>query len=58
LAGEIDGGNVMDSADLLTLAKANNEAYIAAYRAGYTAGYKDAADRAIEIIKRAPEVAK
>jgi hypothetical protein len=41
--------------ELLALAKANNDVYLAAYKVGYEAGYKEALDKAVAILEKVPK---
>jgi hypothetical protein len=42
--------------EILELVKANQEAYLTAYRIGYEQGWQDALNKAIEVMKKPPEV--
>jgi flagellar biosynthesis/type III secretory pathway protein FliH len=41
--------------ELLALAKANNDVYMAGYRTGFEAGYKEALDKAVAILEKVPK---
>jgi hypothetical protein len=45
----------MNSFDILALAKANNDTYLAGYRVGFEAGYREALDKAVAILERVPK---